>query len=162
SVIVCVQGVGGLSGGLVAAKVVGRLGEMTAMALGIVAFGVGFVLLTQPNLILGLLAGLVNGVGIPLALVGYNTLMQRLTPAGVIGRVLAAAEALISTPQSLAILLGAVLVGFVDYRLLFALMAVGMVFAAGYVWLGRSLGARPGPDTPATDADPVTPPQAVA
>jgi MFS family permease len=168
SVIVCVQGVGGLSGGLLAAKVVGRFGEIGATALGVLTFGAGFFGFAFPSLLLGFASAAVIGFGIPLAVVGFNTLLQRMTPAPLMGRVASASEAVISTPQALSIFLGAVLVSLVDYRLLFVCTAVVMGVAAGYLWVGRSLSRRPEPDSQAemAEAGPerieVRPPQAVA
>jgi len=152
SVIVCVQGVGGLTGGLIAAKVVHRLGEIGTTAVGILVFGLGFAGLVYPNLALAFASAIVVGVGIPLAIVGFNTLLQRVTPSAVMGRVAAASEALISTPQALSIAAGAVLVTIVDYRLLFAFMAVSMAAVAAYLWAGRLL-SPPRPVDPVEAVD---------
>ena len=85
------------------------------------------------------------GAGIPLTLVGFNTLLIRTTPHALMGRVNAAAEAIISTPQSLSIAGGAALALVVDYRLLFVIMGAIMVGSAWYLWVGRGLT----PHTPA-------------
>jgi MFS family permease len=152
SVIVCVQGVGGLTGGLTAARVVRRLGEVGTTAVGIALFGVGFAGLIYPHLALAFASAIVLGVGIPWAIVGFNTLMQRITPAAVLGRVSAASEAVISTPQALSIAAGAALVAVVDYRLLFAFMAVTMAICAVYLWAGRSLSPPPAEEPGQTGA----------
>ncbi len=170
SVIVCVQGVGGLTGGLIAAKVVGRLGEIGATAVGVFAFGLAFAGFAYPNLALGFVAAVAAGLGIPLSIVGFNTLLQRVTPPPLMGRVGAASEAVISTPQALSILVGAALVSLVDFRLLFVVMAVLMFVASWYLWAGRSLSNRPDAKqfddavvASVTDSTtPVSPPQAVA
>lgn len=160
-VVVTVQGVGGLLGGLAAARAVRRLGEIGAVALGVFLFGVGFLGIIYPHLALAFPAVAVAGFGLPLLIVGFNTLMQRRTPAELMGRTAAVADALINGPYSLSIGVGAVLVSIVDYRLLFALMAVGMMAAAGYLWAGRSLsapapgGSVGGPATPAVEPTPV-------
>jgi hypothetical protein len=57
----------------------------------------------------------------------------------VVGRVSAAAEAVIGTPQTLSIVLGAVLVFVIDYRVLFVVMAVVMAGVFAYLWVGRSM-----------------------
>ena len=85
--------------------------------------------------------------------------MQRVTPADLLGRTSAAAEALISAPQALSIGAGAVLVSVVDYRLLFVVMAVFVTAAAVYLWAGRRLAlphadAAVGADPSDTDASP--------
>jgi MFS family permease len=157
SVIVCSQGVGGLTGGLIAARVVRRFGEVGATALGVLAFGAGFAGFVYPNPVLVFVAAVLVGLGIPLALVGFNTLMQRLTPSAVLGRVSTAADAVISIPQALSIAVGAVLVTWVDYRLMFAFMAVVMALAAGYLWTGRALSPGVGEPAPAPVGEPRLP-----
>lgn len=143
SVIVCVQGVGGLTGGLTAARAVRRFGEVGSTAIGLVLFTVGFAGLVYPHLVLAFASAIVLGVGIPYAIVGFNTLMQRVTASALLGRVSAAADAVISTPQALSIAAGAALVAVIDYRVLYGLMAVAMGFCAAYLWAGRKLSPPP-------------------
>jgi len=52
------------------------------------------------------------------------TLVQRLTPPQLQGRVFAAVEVLITTPQTLSIALGAALITVVGYQVLLTAMAV--------------------------------------
>lgn len=138
-VLVTVQGVGGLLGGLAAATVVRRLGEVGAVGGGMVAFAAGTAGLTYPHLAVGFPAMAVAGVGLPVVIVGFMTLMQRRTPAPLIGRASAAADALITGPQAVSIGLGAILVSIVDYSLIFTVVAVVLTAAGAYLWAGRSL-----------------------
>jgi len=148
-VIVTIQGIGGLLGGLGAARVVRRLGEVGTVGVGVLAFAPTCLLLAVPSLWTAFPAAIFCGLAIPITIVGFNTLMQRLTPHELLGRVSAATDALISGPQAAAIALSAVLVSVVDFRLLFLLMAIGLAGAGLYVFLGRAL---TGPSASAVDA----------
>ncbi|WFE42220.1 MFS transporter [Micromonospora sp. WMMD998] len=158
AVLVLVQGIGGLIGGLFSAAVVRRLGELGALAAGVTFFGPAALALAYPRLWLGVVALLLAGVSLPLTMVGLHTLVQRRTPPGLLGRVTAASRALVSGPQAVSIGGGALLVGVFDYRLLFALVGVITMAAGLYLWRGRGLtppGAGParvpGPRRPLDD-----------
>ncbi|MFI7213839.1 MFS transporter [Micromonospora maritima] len=138
-VLVMVQGVGGLVGGLFSAAVVRRFGEVGALAAGVTFFGPAALALAYPRLWLGVVALLLAGVSLPLTMVGLNTLVQRRTPPNLLGRVTAASEALVSGPQAASIGTGALLVGVFDYRLLFALVGAVTTVAGLYLWRGRGL-----------------------
>ncbi|MCX4470152.1 MFS transporter [Micromonospora sp. NBC_01655] len=138
-VLVTVQGVGGLVGGLFSAAVVRRAGEVGALATGVTLFGPAAFALAYPNLALGCAALLLAGAALPLITVGLNTLIQRRTPAGLLGRVTTASEALVSGPQAVSIGAGALLVGVFDYRLLFALVGLTTTAAGIFLWRGRQL-----------------------
>ncbi|MCI4062536.1 MFS transporter [Micromonospora sp. R77] len=142
-VLVTVQGIGGLVGGLLSATVVRRVGEVGALAAGVTFFGPAALALAYPRLWLGVLALLLAGVSIPLTMVGLNTLVQRRTPPPLLGRVAAASDALVSGPQAASIGTGALLVGVLDYRLLFVLVGVITTAAGGYLWHGRRLTPPP-------------------
>ncbi|WP_320066354.1 MFS transporter [Micromonospora sp. RTGN7] len=142
-VLVTVQGVGGLVGGLFSATVVRRTGEVGALAAGVTLFGPAAFALACPGLWLGCAALLLAGAALPLITVGLNTLIQRRTPAGLLGRVSSASEALISGPQAVSIGTGALLVGVFDYRLLFALVGLTTTAAGVFLWRGRRLSAPP-------------------
>jgi hypothetical protein len=73
----------------------------------------------------------------------------------VISRVGAAADMVIGTPQALSIAGGAALVAVLDYRLIFAIMAVGMLASAVYMWSGRGLTAVVAQESTAVEPSPV-------
>ncbi|MEV6800007.1 MFS transporter [Micromonospora rifamycinica] len=158
-VLITVQGVGGLAGGLLSPTVVRRVGELGALAAGVTLFGPAALALAWPDLRLGVLALLLAGLSLPLTMVGLTTLVQRRTPPGLLGRVTAASEALVSGPQAVSIGTGALLVGAIDYRLLFVLVGVVTTLAGLWLWQGRRL-TPPRPPTPPT-AVPPTPPAPV-
>ena len=91
------------------------------------------LLLIPPSLPVVLAAMGLLGLGIVWANVGAITLIQRRTPADLLGRVDAALTIAITVPQTVSIALGAALVAVVDYRLLLAAMAVVIVIAAAYL-----------------------------
>ncbi|MFC4017271.1 MFS transporter [Micromonospora sp. GCM10011542] len=146
-VLVTVQGIGGLVGGLCSAAVVRRFGEVGTLAAGVAFFGPAALALAYPDLRLGFAAVLLAGVSLPLTMVGLHTLIQRRTPPGLVGRVAAATEAVVSGPQAFSIGAGALLVGVLDYRVLFALVGVATLGAGSYLWRGRHLSA-PGAASP--------------
>jgi MFS family permease len=127
-VLSALQGVGAVAGGLTAARVLARLGDARTAGIGIVLFGGGQLAMLVPSLV-PVLAGLaVAGVGVPWAIVGFATAIQRRTPPALQGRAYAAADALVTTPQTISIAVGAGLSTLVDYRVL--IVAVGVVMAA--------------------------------
>src|SRR5690606_3854474 len=146
-------GLGGIVGGLVAAAVIRRLGEMATAGAGLVILATAMVGFVRPQVRLGLAAAAVAGLGVPLLVVSMNTLLQRRTPQHLMGRTVAAVEVAVMVPQTVAIGAGAVLVEMVDYRLLFACVAVGVTAAGLYLWTGRRLSSpetsrRRGPKVP--------------
>ena len=77
------------------------------------------------------------GVGTPWIIVGAITLLQRLTPGALQGRVYSAAEFLMAAPQTLSIAAGAALLTIVDYRWLLVAEATVMAASATYLLTRR-------------------------
>ncbi len=128
-VLVSVQGVGAVLGGVTAARLIARVGEPRAISAGLGVLGAGMV----PFLLVGALglpagAGLaiavvglaLVGLGVPWAIVAFVTIRQRTTPPGLQGRVAAATNIALNLPQTLATLAGATVIGLLDYRVLVA------------------------------------------
>ncbi|MTK00966.1 MFS transporter [Micromonospora sp. CP22] len=147
SVLFTTQGIGGLVGGLFSAAVLRRVGELGTLALGVALFGPAALLLAYPNLWLGLVAVLMAGLSLPLSMVGLHTLIQRRTPAELLGRVAAAAEAVVRFPQTVSIGMGALIVALLDYRLVFVAVGLVTLLAGNHLWRGRHLSPPSGPAT---------------
>lgn len=146
-VFATIQGTGSIAGGVTAAKMLRRIGEVRLVGLGLAMFAVADLLLVVPSLGIVLVAGPIAGVGVAWAIVGFSTVLQTRTPLVIQGRVSAAADLSLSVAQTTSIATGALLSTLVDYRILFAIMAAVVLASAGYLLTRR----EPEPTgTPAT------------
>jgi MFS family permease len=127
------QGVGSIAGGLTAAWMLRRAGDLRIVGLGLGIFGIGDLLLIVPSLPIVLLGFTIAGVGIMWAIVGFTTALQVRTPLAIQGRVSAAADISLNLAQTISIAAGAALSTVVDYRILFVAMAVVVVASAVYL-----------------------------
>jgi MFS family permease len=143
-VIVSVQGVGAIAGGLSSPWIIRRLGHAPSISLSLVLIAAGLATAAASPWIGGFFAGtIVLGFGLPVFIVALNTLLQIRTPQRLMGRVSAATDVLLGTPQSGSIALGALLVTFLSFRSIFWITAAVMFAAACYlVWALR--GVDPG------------------
>jgi MFS family permease len=132
-VLIAVQSVGAVIGAATAAGLVRRFGEGYLAGAGMLVFSLGVTMLMSDSLPVVLAGKVVFGAGIPWLIVALFTLLQRLTPGPLQGRTYSAVEMLCNTPQTVSIALGALLVAFVDYRLL--LLVEAAVVAAAGAWL---------------------------
>jgi MFS family permease len=153
-VLASAQGVGAIGGGLLAARLIGSVGELAAIAIGMAALGVGNGLLVSPWPPVVFAGMVVGGLGLATMVVGSTTVVQRRTPGPLIGRVSTTAETLTGGPQALSIAAGAALVSVVDYHLLLTVVTVGMLTAAASLWPARRLTAvdRPSPSPKVTES----------
>lgn len=150
-VLATVQGVGSIAGGVTAASLVRRVGEVRTLGIGLGLFGVGDLLLAVNSLPIVLVGFFVAGVGIVWAIVAFNTALQTRTPLVIQGRVSAAADISLSIAQTVSIATGAALSTVADYRILLVVMAA--VVAASAVYLAtRAEAPAPAPavESPAT------------
>jgi len=140
-VVVTVQGVGAIVGGVTASRWVRRLGEAGTVTVGmaLLALGLAIVALTS-TLWVTLAAVVVLGYALPLTFIAFMTMLQRRTPRGLMGRVSAAVETVMGAPQAISLAVGALLVMLVDYHVIFAIMAA--VTGASVVYLLISLRGR--------------------
>jgi MFS family permease len=150
-VVTSVQGAGAVVGGLVAARLLGRLGEARMAGLGLMGVALGSLAFSSGELfaVLGGATGI--GIGVTWFAVASGTAIQRFTPSRLQGRVAATANMMLSTPQTTAIALGAALVSLLDYRVVLAIVAAGMAIGALFL-LFRSQ-SRGEQDDPAQTLD---------
>lgn len=149
-VLAALQGAGAVAGGLSAAQLVRRTGEGRLIAIAMLIAAAGAALQIAPLLPSVLVGEILFGAAIPWIVVSLITLAQRLTPPNLQGRVYAAAETLITTPQTISIALGAGLIGLTGYRALLTAMA-GM-FALAAIYLLTRPQQRRAPRRPAETA----------
>jgi MFS family permease len=132
-VLIAIQGVGAVAGGPTAAPLIRRIGEGRLVGLGMLVAAAA-ALLEMPPFLPSVVAGVILfGVSVPWLVVGFTTLLQRLTPPDLQGRVYAAADTLVTTPQTISIAAGAALIGVTGYRPLLAALAAVVTLAAAYL-----------------------------
>lgn len=137
-VLVSVQGVGAVLGGVTAARAIGAWGEVRVLSVGMLLLGVAGSLLLITTLAAALAALFLAGFAATWIIVAYVTLRQRLTPPQLQGRTAAAMNLALNLPQTLATLLAAAVIASVDYRWLILFTAVGVLLtAAAAPWRQR-------------------------
>jgi MFS family permease len=153
SVVVTVQGVGAVVGGLVASRLVRRYSEPGSVLIGLVVMAVSLGLVAAATSLPVLFVAVVLlGWTLPVLFVAYTTLVQRRTPQRLMGRVGTALEVVLGTPQALSLAVGAALVSLLSYHAIFAVM--GAVTLLGAVYLLSRMGrAALRPELP-EDAEP--------
>jgi MFS family permease len=132
-VLASFQGVGAIVGGVTAAPLLRRVGDLRFAGLGVALFGLGECLWLIANVPVVLGGTVVAGLGIAWAVVALGTAYQRRSPSHVQGRVAAAANMLFSVPQTISIAAGAGLILILDYRVEIVAMAVVFFAASGYL-----------------------------
>ncbi|WP_106814476.1 MFS transporter [Microbacterium timonense] len=141
-VLVPIQGAGAVLGGIASATVVTRAGEGRATALGLVLVAAGSVPFAFESVWLAGVGMFVMGVGIPVTVVAFATLRQRLTPDRLQGRTGAAANVIVNLPQTLVSIVGAGLLTVVDFRVLIWVTVGAVLGGAGTALLARRPAAR--------------------
>jgi MFS family permease len=136
-VLMSFQGVGSVVGGLTAAPLLKRFGDLRLAGIGVFVFGTadGFLLVPHLGAIAG--AAAFAGLGLVWAVVAIATAYQRRSPTQLQGRVSAAANMLFSVPQTISIALGAALITVIDYRVEIVIMTAAILLAATYLLTRR-------------------------
>jgi MFS family permease len=148
-VLSSLQGVGAIAGGVTAARVMRRIGDVKLVGLGMGLFAVGELSFVSHSLPLVLAGIAFAGAGIAWLIVGYITAIQMRTPLRLQGRVLSASDTLVNTPQTISIALGALLTTLIDYRILVVLMAVVTAMAGAFLLSRRAIVPQESAEEPA-------------
>lgn len=131
-VLVSVQGIGAVIGGVTSSTSVRRFGESGAVALGVGLIGLGLIPFVGTSLFWAIIGMMVIGFGVPWVVVAYSTLRQKVTPANLQGRTAAASNVALSLPQTLVLMGAAAIIDVIDYRILIW-VAVGATLACALV-----------------------------
>jgi MFS family permease len=129
-VLMAIQAVGSIAGGLVVTRVIKRIGEARTLGVSLIAWVIASLLYTVPTLATACIALIIYGAAIPLYAVAVATATQRHTPPNLQGRVSTASETAINLSQTLSIAIGAALISTVDYRLLLIVAAAALSVTA--------------------------------
>jgi MFS family permease len=127
------QGVGAIAGGVTAAALMRRVGDVRLTGLGLGLFSIACFGFLTPSLGGVLPSVVVFGAGIAWVVIAAATAYQRRSPQELQGRVSAATNMLFSVPQTVSIAVGAALITLIDYRIEIVIMAVVTLFAAVYL-----------------------------
>jgi MFS family permease len=134
SVIVSVQGVGAIAGGLASSRIVKRVGEVAASVAGLLMLVVGILVMAWTHsFVVVCVSAAAFGAALPVITVALMTLVQRRTPQAIMGRVSTAIEVVMATPQAISLALGSLLVLLLSYRQIFVIMAAVTGIAAAYI-----------------------------
>jgi len=136
-ILVPLQGVGALIGGVLSARIVRGMGEGRAVGMGMVLMAIGCTPTAWTSIELVVVGMAVVGFSIPIIVVGFATLRQKATPARLQGRTSAASNVAINVPQTIATVVGAAIIAAVDYRVLIYLPAAVVLGADISAGIGR-------------------------
>lgn len=159
-VLTSLEGAGGVIAGLSVGPLMRRLGEYTIACAGFMLIGAGLGVSGAATLSGAVIGALLIGVGLPMVLVAELTVVQRRTAADLQGRAIAASEALIDTPFTISIGIGAAIISAIGFRLIYFGCAAGFI-AVGLALLPYLKVTRPEPATtepvPSDDQSVVSP-----
>ena len=131
---VAIQGIGAITGGVTSGLLIKRYGEVAVTALGLGLLGFSTIAIAlAPSMALVLVLTIPLGISLPWLVVAYMTIMQRRTPQALMGRVSTAAEVLMATPQAISLGTGALLVVWLDWRVIWAAIGAVVLGAGVYV-----------------------------
>lgn len=129
-VLMSVQAVGSILGGLVVVALINRFGEARVLGIGFTAWVVASLAYTIASVPVALAALFIFGIAVTLHAVARGTAVQRHSPPRLVGRAIAGVSMLSKGAQTLSIGIGAALVDHIDYRILLLIVAIVVATAA--------------------------------
>lgn len=123
------EGLGALGGGVLAPRLCDSVGEVRLVAIGCVLQATAGLLLVTGSLVPLLVAVILYGAGLPMTLIGMDTMFMNRTPIHLQGRVSTAVEALTGIPLVFSFAVASGAVAFINFRLIALVMAVGTLLA---------------------------------
>lgn len=147
-VLSTIEGFGAVVGGLVAAWVMSRTGEVRMAAGSLVVFGLAIGLDATAVLPIVIGASILVGISVACYFVAYQTLLQRRTRVELQGRVFTASEAITTLPYSVSIGIGALIIDAVGFRVLYLATAIACVLGGALLY---RVGGEPRPEPAPAD-----------
>jgi MFS family permease len=132
-IVASVQGGGSVVGGLVAGMLAKKLKETRISSVGYGLVALGLLLCVTQHIPLFLIGAVVIGAGLPFLMLSLQTACHLYTPSRLQGRVNAASSTVGDVAQTASIAAGTALVGVLDYRIMYLLMAAAAVVSAAMV-----------------------------
>jgi MFS family permease len=163
-VITSIEGAGGVVAAFCTGWLFRKIGEYAVACAGFVLVGSGLAVSSVANLPTAIIGGLLLGVGLPMVLVAELTIVQRRTSAELQGRAIAASNALIDTPFTISIGIGAAVIGAAGFRLIYLGCAAAFIAVAialvPYLKITKPEPGEPEDSEPAEQDAPATSPSA--
>ena len=141
-VLMSIQAVGSIAGGLAATRLMSRAGEQRTLGVALAAWAVATAIYTVPEIAATTVALVIFGVAVALCAVAVTTANQRYTPSSLVGRVSAASNMVLIVSQTISIAVGATLVDMVGYEPLLVSAAV-VISVPAVALLTRTASAQP-------------------
>jgi MFS family permease len=160
-VLMSVQAVGSILGGMVVGRLVSRFGEARVLGVALSAWVIASLAYTIASLPIAFAALLIFGIAVTLHAVAIDTSVQWHTPARLVGRTASGVSMLTKTAQTSSIALGAALIDRIDYRILLLTtvftVAIAAVLLLRHPDTGETAGLTERPLPRSTLLDPLLP-----
>lgn len=129
-VITSLEGAGGVAAAFFVGGLMRRIGEYTVACAGFVLVGGGLAVSSAATLPTVVLGTVLVGIGLPMVLVAELTVVQRRTAADMQGRAISASDAIITTPFTISIAIGAAIIGAVGFRIIYLACSAALIVVA--------------------------------